>query len=220
MVWGNEENVRQIYLTKRGEETDKENADYFIKQELDDHGQIVRSVAMKLKKDEHKECCEGCMIYRVQHNELFVNPFFKCCGHYLKYEQNIYGTIGHKCPFCGNLIAIDMNMPCEGHGIFKFRIPPGNMDRDHLKILARYLECNVVEIYKLMKTEGILIDDYWGNMGEVISFLEENNISYFIEPFDPREKYTYWKECRYPYKIVRQTHDCERMQGKEKIWVD
>lgn len=119
--------------------------------------------------------------------------------------QNDFCTAQVICSECGWDAAVDMNTPCEydRNTMFKCFIKISPQEKDHLFAIHQITFLPVSQVYKLMKSEGIKFELNFPEMARRLYELEDMNIPYRVEPYDPRTKYTYMKNCRYPYRLVR-----------------
>jgi len=153
-----------------------------------------------------KLCCEECIVYKVRHHLDNPDKCYKCGNMTMYWKQNEYGTMGGECSECGASFAVDMNTPCEFEHDSKFKchISSEKVSQEKLLTISKFVNMTALETLKKMKTDGIdLDDDFYGMCSKLIS-MDKLGIAYTVEPYDPRYKYTYIKECGYPYRAIRE----------------
>lgn len=105
---------------------------------------------------------------------------------------------------------MDLNTPCENDPIFyeisKIVIEPQSHKPDNKTILrlAKHLKISSLKMREIL-TNGCEIAQSTNVINELSTVFNDNNIEYrIINPQDPRKKYPYYKQCRYPYSGMRQ----------------
>ncbi len=153
--------------------------------------------------------CNDCIEYKLCHN-LLEPVVCDCCGKKaLVWKQDDYGTFYLECSNCSALAAVDLNTPCESEELFrqptKVVIQPFMAKPMNQVILeaSKYFHVNAMNMRERLLL-GFSVELRGDELEELTAFLQKHNIGYkVIQPDDPREKYTYYKHCRYPYSPMR-----------------
>ena len=163
-------------------------------------------------------CCEDCIVYQVKHHIDEPEECPGCRRKTLRWIQSKYGTMNEYCDKCGWFGVVDMNTICEvyrscDNTAYTIHILPKKVSREKLYLIADFIEKTSLETLKGMKTDGFSFEDDLLEAIYDMYFLEQNDISYSIEPYDPRkiyaEKFYYSKECGYPHRVGRYYEEIE-----------
>lgn len=153
--------------------------------------------------------CEECIAYKL-HHEMVESEICDSCGKKtLIWKQGDFGTFHLEC-VCGCIVAVDLNTPCEmDYEFFEQKplliVEPLKKLPENKTILqlSKFFKNNSIEIREKLK-EGFSVEVEHTKYDEIVRILDENHITYnFKKLEDPREKYPYYKECRYPYSAMR-----------------
>ena len=153
--------------------------------------------------------CEKCAIYLAQNN--LDEPDFCCeCGKKTaKWHLDKGGCPIVNCSECGDILAVDMNMPCEldssfhENVIIRIEAQKELLPKDVVVKLAKFFEMTSLQMHQKLK-EGFTAEMSVAKTEKAISFLKSSNVTFSLENYvDFRRKYPFYKECRYPYSRMR-----------------
>lgn len=156
-----------------------------------------------------KLCCEECVVYKVNQGQDVIQHCFSCDKEALSWQQNEAGYMWLLCKECGSEVAVDMNTPCEYDTLTTItcHIPPQDIRKDDLLLLARTANKKLTWFAERMKTDGVTLNFGATKLCNWLAILDTAGIKYSIYPFDPRQKYVHWKKCIYPYRLIREKED-------------
>lgn len=153
-----------------------------------------------------KLCCEECIVYRIHYELDNIDKCYQCGNMTARWKQNESGTMYIECSECGSIAAVDMNTPCEleYESMFKCHLLPMKLSQEKLLVISKFIGMTVLQTAKSMKNEGLFLEDDFYGMCSKLIFMDKQDISYTVEPYDPRFKYIYIKKCGYPYRAIRE----------------
>ena len=152
---------------------------------------------------------EQCLQYTVSSPEPTYDECPFCHKIAMAWVQGKTGTFHLECSKCGEIIAVDLNTPCESDPMFyqpvHISIKPvtEKHEKDYLLRISKHLHLSAIQTRKELMN-GCTLDVDIGNLVPLIEALRQLNIEYQLNIDDPCEKYASYKECKYPYSKMRQ----------------
>lgn len=153
--------------------------------------------------------CGECIAYKLHHN--IIEPLI-CdeCGHKtLVWKQDKGGTFYLECTNCLLLVGVDLNTPCEQDPLFwqktEIYIEPqkNKLSKQVIHDTAKFFHINSLQMREQL-LNGTSVDLDVFDADELMDLLQRQGIIYrVIDPKNPRQIYSYYKECRYPYSPMR-----------------
>lgn len=158
--------------------------------------------------------CEKCIYYRVHYYPSIPDLCNRCGKKAMEWKQNEYGTFYMQCSNCENVVAVDLNTPCESDPEFlksyKIEIRPQSHLPENKVILqlSEYFQMQNSLIMRKKLESGFNINIEISNFRryeDTIKYLEKHNILCTAEPIEKSlmEKYPLFCECKYPYSPMR-----------------
>lgn len=153
--------------------------------------------------------CKECLFYLIRYRKTELSTCYVCEQKTLQWKQNVYGTFDMECSNCGGVVSVDLNTPCELDYALrqknKIELSPQKQLPNSKIILkmSRLFQMNSVMMRKKLE-QGYIVEIENSKFSEIISFLNENSIEYSVDFVENiTEKYPLYKECNYPYSLVR-----------------
>ena len=154
-------------------------------------------------------CCEECIVYQIQNNIAEKELCEDCGNTSMEWKLSEFGTPYLKCSECDSSIAVDLNTPCElDHALhikYQIVIIPSDTipNAELLRTISKFLGINILQARKKF-IEGYATEMETDKIAGFIDLLQENNIKYKAEDYEnPRLKYHFYKECKYPYSKIK-----------------
>lgn len=154
-------------------------------------------------------CCEECIVYQIQNNIAETDLCEECGNISMEWKLGEFGTPYLKCSKCDSWIAVDLNTPCELDYSFnkKYEIvitPSDTMPKPEvLRTISKLLGINILQARNIF-VDGFKAEMEIEKIAVFIDLLKENNIMYKAEEYEnPRLKYHFYKECKYPYSAMQ-----------------
>ena len=153
--------------------------------------------------------CKECIVYQIQNNLSEPDLCENCGKNTMNWKLGKMGTPHVECSECGYMIAVDLNTPCELDHAFnkKYEIIVESQkelpDAKTLMKLAKFLNSNSLQAREKLENGFSTEMDYYA-LEKLTHFLFENNIPFIVKGYeDLKEKYSFYKECKYPYSSLR-----------------
>lgn len=154
-------------------------------------------------------CCEECIVYQIQNNKSEIGLCENCGNETMEWKLEEFGTPHLKCSKCGYSIGVDLNTPCElDHAInkkYQIEINPSDTipNPKVLKTISKLLGINILQARNIFVT-GYKAELEIEKIAVLTDLLNENYIMYKTDGYEnPRLKYHFYKECKYPYSHMR-----------------
>ncbi len=148
--------------------------------------------------------CEKCLAYKIQNGMAEKEICRTCFKRTLAWKPEFY----LECPKCGGIVGVDFNSACEMDPLFKLNplliLRSQTLPRNEVIIeMAKILNLNALQMRQKLQ-EGYSVEIDYSDYDRLVQILDENNIDYrFDNVVDLRKKYTFYKECKYPYSRMR-----------------
>ena len=154
--------------------------------------------------------CQECLAYLIHHGLVQPDICPECHEKALYWKQSEFGTFFLACTNCSTTIAVDLNTPCEEDPVFhqtlQIVVMPSSVVFNNQKLLelAKVFDVNTIQIYRMLK-QGFTMDIQVEKLEETTRLMTGMGIDYRLPQgfCDPRERYYYYKHCRYPYSTMR-----------------
>ncbi len=153
--------------------------------------------------------CVECIVFKVNKGIVEPNICENCGKQEMIWKQSEVGTLYLECSNCHDTIAVDLNTPCELDPVFnqkvKMTVSPKQKipEKEVIVELSKVFKVNAVGMRKLF-IEGISEEVTLKELDVMIPLLNSYGISYKLENFeDCKQKYPFYKECKYPYSAMR-----------------
>ncbi|MDD6570764.1 MAG: hypothetical protein PUF12_00090 [Thermoflexaceae bacterium] len=153
--------------------------------------------------------CKDCLAYLIRCGNIEADTCRKCGQVTLRWKQNSFGTFNMECSNCGAIVGVDLNTPCELDATFqqkiKIVIEPHTQlpDNEAVINLGKLLRLNSHAMRKKL-SEGDVIEVEHSELNIVTNLMKEKGIVFSVEQEeDMKEKYPFYKECKYPYSSMR-----------------
>ncbi len=155
--------------------------------------------------DHRINACEGCIAYKAQNGKAEKEICGNCLKRTLVWKPEFY----LECTNCGSTVGVDFNSTCEMDPLFSQNplliLQPQNEIPANKVILelANILKVNALQMRKNLQ-EGYSVEIDYSYYDGLTHFLKENHIAHkFNNVVDLRDKYPFYKECKYQYSKMK-----------------